>query len=172
MARLQFLNTGPNQVPGLIVMSLSDKIANLPDLDPAYEQVVVLFNASDTPQSFAMSGLAGQGFRLHPVQANSADSVVRSATFDPATGVFNVPARTTAVFVQGETTQITIVKDARPDNKRKFHFSGDFGRFILKDWAGSPGRRVPAVEDIRRQRRDLHGTRGRAPRLVAARHRL
>ncbi len=143
MARLQFLNTGPNQVPGLIVMSLSDKIANLPDLDPAYEQAVVLFNASDTPQSFTIAGLAGQGFRLHPVQANSDDSVVRSATFDPATGVFNVPARTTAVFVQGETTQITIVKDARPDNKRKFHFSGDFGHFILKDWAGAQGGEFP-----------------------------
>ena len=143
MARLQFLNTGPNQVPGLIVMSLSDKIANLPDLDPAYEQTVVLFNAGDTAQSFAIAGLAGQGFRLHPVQAGSADSVVRSATFDPATGVFNVPARTTAVFVQGETTQITIAKDARPDSKRKFRFGGDFGRFTLKDWPGAQGGEFP-----------------------------
>ena len=143
MARLQFLNTGPDQVPGLIVMSLSDKNSKLPDLDPAYEQIVVLFNASDTAQSFTIAGLASQGFRLHPVQANSADGVVRSATFDPATGVFSVPARTTAVFVQGETTQITIVKDARPDSKRSFHFSGDLGRFTLKDWDGRHGGDFP-----------------------------
>ena len=112
MARLQFLNTGPDQVPGLIVMSLSDKLANLPDLDPAHEQIVVLFNASDTAQSFTLADAKNQGFRLHPVQASSEDATVRAAGFNPATGQFDVPPRTTAVFVQGERTQITIVKDA------------------------------------------------------------
>ena len=139
MARLQFLNTGPDQVPGLIVMSLSDKLADLPDLDPAHEQIVVLFNASDTAQSFTLADAKTQGFRLHPVQANSEDATVRAATFNPATGQFDVPPRTTAVFVQGERTQITIVKDAQPDNKRNFHFEGDLGRFILKDWEGPQG---------------------------------
>jgi hypothetical protein len=123
----------------LIVMSLSDKIASLPDLDPAHEQIVVLFNASDTTQSFMLADAKNQGFRLHPVQANSEDATVRAAAFNPATGQFDVPPRTTAVFVQGERTQITIVKDAQPDNKRNFHFEGDLGRFILKDWEGPQG---------------------------------
>jgi pullulanase-type alpha-1,6-glucosidase len=139
MARLQFLNTGRDQTPGVIVMSLSDKIANLPDLDPAHEQIVVVFNASDTAQDFTAAGAAGLGFRLHPVQASSADALVRGASFNPVTGTFSVPARTTAVFIQGERTQITIAKDTRPDNKRNFQFEGDLGRFILKDWPGPQG---------------------------------
>jgi pullulanase len=40
----------------------------------------------------------GQGFALHPVQADSQDPVVRQAAFDPATGTLTVPARTVAVF--------------------------------------------------------------------------
>jgi len=39
---------------------------------------------------------------LHPVQANSYDDVVKSANFDVTTGEFEVPARTTAVFVAPE----------------------------------------------------------------------
>jgi pullulanase-type alpha-1,6-glucosidase len=136
MARLQFLNTGPDQVPGMIVMTLSDKVGSLPDIDPNHEAVVVLFNASDTPQTFAVPGTAGQGFRLHPVQTNSADTTVRQAAFDPSTGTFSVPARTTAVFVQGERTQITIMKDAQPNSSRNFQFEGDLGRFNLKDSGG------------------------------------
>jgi hypothetical protein len=141
MSRLQFYNTGPDQIPGLIVMSLSDKVASLPDIDPNYEQVVVLFNASDTSQTFSVPGAAGQGFRLHPIQAQSPDATVRQAAFDPASGAFSVPARTTAVFVRGESTRITIAKDARPNSKRNFRFEGNYpggsGFFNLDD-AGSP----------------------------------
>ncbi|WP_390891279.1 alpha-1,6-glucosidase domain-containing protein [Dactylosporangium roseum] len=36
----------------------------------------------------------------HPVQAASADPVVRQSTFDSAHGSFIVPARTVAVFVE------------------------------------------------------------------------
>ncbi len=138
-ARLKFLNTGPNQIPGVIVMSISDQVANLPDLDPQHEQVVVIFNGDDTEQTITIAGAAGHGFRLHPVQSDSADAVVRAARFDPAAGEFRVPARTTAVFVQGERTQITIAKDARPNSKRNFHFEGDLGRFILDDTGSSDG---------------------------------
>ena len=133
MGRLKFYNTGPNQVPGLIVMSLSDKVPTLPDLDPAREQIVVLFNATDEPQVYTIAELAGQGFRLHPVQTNSADPVVRGAWFNPQTGAFTVPARTTAVFVQGEKTTITIQKVAQPKSVRNFKFVGDLGKFKLDD---------------------------------------
>jgi len=142
MARLQFLNTGPNQVPGLIVMSISDKLANLPDLDPKYEQIVVLFNATDEVQNYTVAGIVGQGFRLHPVQFRSADKVVRSASFDPATGRFTVPARTSAVFVQSDKTTLTLVKDAQPDVNRNFQFSGDLGKFELDDPGRNDGDRV------------------------------
>lgn len=95
--QVSFLNTGPDQVPGLIVMSISD---NGPvDLDPRHDRIVVLFNANDQAQTFADASLAGLRLALHPVQAHSADPVVRRARFDAASGTFSVPARTTAVFV-------------------------------------------------------------------------
>jgi pullulanase-type alpha-1,6-glucosidase len=96
-ARLSFLNTGPNQVAGLIVMQLSDTTGA--NIDKHYKRIVVLFNANDQAQTFAAPGLQGLRLRLHPVQAFSADWRVRTSTFNRITGTFVVPARTTAVFV-------------------------------------------------------------------------
>jgi len=92
---LTFLNTGPNQIPGLIVMHLNDA----DNLDPNFNHIVVLFNANKESLTFANSGFIGKEYSLHPVQQNSADPVVRTAAFDSATGSFTVPGRTTAVFV-------------------------------------------------------------------------
>ena len=102
-ARLQFLNTGPDQIPGLIVMSLSDTTGD--NLDPQYDRIVVLFNADDEELSFTDEALAGRAMELHPVLAASADPVVTGATWDSATSTFTVPGRTTAVFVQAEGTE-------------------------------------------------------------------
>ncbi|MCP4200736.1 MAG: pullulanase-type alpha-1,6-glucosidase [bacterium] len=96
ISRLAFLNTGPAQVPGLIVMNLSDPDG---DFDNLRESITVLFNATDDPQDFAAPALAGFDFELHKVQQASADPVVMTSSFDVATSTFSVPARTTAVFV-------------------------------------------------------------------------
>jgi hypothetical protein len=101
--RVAFHNTGPAQERGLIVMSIADTVGT--DLDPGRHEIVVLFNASDDPQSFAMPAAVGDPFRLHSVQRSSADPVVRTATFDPATGAFAVPPRTTAVFEHTTSVQ-------------------------------------------------------------------
>jgi Ca2+-binding RTX toxin-like protein len=50
--------------------------------------------------SFPIADYTGMLFWLHPVQMSSTDEVVQLASFDPGTGTFAVPARTTAVFVQ------------------------------------------------------------------------
>jgi pullulanase len=103
LARLHFENTGPDQIPGLIVMSLADQVDGLPELDQNYDLVVVLFNASDEAQTFSAASLPDVSLSLHPVQANSTtDAVVKQATFDAKTNVFRIPARTTAVFVAAE----------------------------------------------------------------------
>jgi pullulanase-type alpha-1,6-glucosidase len=94
---LTFHNTGPEQIPGLIVMSLSDGEQNL---DPVAKRIVVLFNATDETQTFTETSLSGAWLRLHPVQARGYDPVVKDATFEFRTGTFIVPPRTTAVFVQ------------------------------------------------------------------------
>jgi pullulanase-type alpha-1,6-glucosidase len=96
-ARLRFHNTGPDQVPGVIVMSLSDLYGT--DIDPRFEMIVVVFNASDETQEITEPALAGMKMQLHPVQLRSKDQVVRDSKFNSTNGTLSVPARTTAVFV-------------------------------------------------------------------------
>ncbi|HNT78147.1 MAG TPA: DUF3372 domain-containing protein, partial [Anaerolineae bacterium] len=105
--RLTFFNTGPEQTPGLIVMALSDAVGA--DLDPDYELLVVLFNATQTPQTFAIDAFQGTDFALHPILAASADPVVRAARYDKTTGAFTVPGRTTAVFAAAKAPEISIL---------------------------------------------------------------
>ncbi len=103
--RLVFHNTGPDQVPGLIVMELADPSRDpLPggDLDRDADGIVVVFNATDDPVTYQLPSLKGADIALHTVQAESADPIVRSAAFDTGTGTFTVPARTTAVFVEAK----------------------------------------------------------------------
>jgi pullulanase-type alpha-1,6-glucosidase len=99
MARLEFHNTGPEQTPGLIVMSLSDKEGE--DLDPEHDLIVVIFNATGEEVTFEAEAVRGLELSLHPVLAASSDAVVQGSSFDADTGAFTVPARTTAVFVEG-----------------------------------------------------------------------
>lgn len=102
MARVDFKNTGSEQIPGLIVMSIDDGIG-LENIDPKNDAVVVLINATTEQQSISIEGATG--FTLHTTQSDldSADAIVRDARFNEST--FTIPALTTAVFVkiQGET---------------------------------------------------------------------
>ncbi len=96
-SRLTFHNMGSGQADGLIVMEIADDQAV--DLDPLYENVVVLFNANKVDQDFTIGGLAGVPFELHPVLQASNDPRMGVASYDSGSGNFFVPARTTAVFV-------------------------------------------------------------------------
>jgi pullulanase-type alpha-1,6-glucosidase len=103
--RLAYHNTGPSQLPGLIVMSLSDLTGD--DLDPNHQLIVVLINANDEAQTFTEAALIGLALELHPVQQNSVDPVVGTTSFDAATGTFVIPGRTTAVFVVTQQPELT-----------------------------------------------------------------
>jgi pullulanase/glycogen debranching enzyme len=94
--RLTYYNTGVDQVPGLIVMRLTDDV-NGEDIDPSWEDIVVLINASPDEVEYTDLDFAAASLSLHPVQAASADPVVRGSSF--ALGTFTVPGRTSAVFV-------------------------------------------------------------------------
>ncbi|MFN8376661.1 MAG: pullulanase-type alpha-1,6-glucosidase, partial [Anaerolineae bacterium] len=96
MDHVSFLNTGPDQQPGVIVYVLSDTVEGA-DLDPNYQMVVVIFNASPDAITFSDESLAAMSFELHPILQNSQDAIVQTAAF--ADGAFTVPGRTTAVFV-------------------------------------------------------------------------
>ena len=89
---VSFLNTGPEQIPGLIVMRLNDA----DNLDSNYKELVVFFNARPDAVTFSNTSLAGE-YVLHSIQQDSADDVVKGASYE--NGTFNVPGRTTAVFV-------------------------------------------------------------------------
>ncbi len=87
---LSFLNSGPQQLPGVIVMHLHAQSA-------PYRDVVVVFNASGKAAEIKDPSLAPLKLSLHPVLAASADPVVKGSK---ATGnMLSVPALTTAVFV-------------------------------------------------------------------------
>ncbi len=94
-AKVEFLNGGPGQVPGLIAMVVRDDAA---EDDDEHDLVAVLINAAPGPQSLAAPVLAGRRLRLHPVHLMSPDAVARTAAFDRATGTFTIPGRTAVVF--------------------------------------------------------------------------
>ncbi len=93
--RVYFLNTGPDQIPGVIVMLISDTVGE--DLDTAYDAIVVVFNATDDDITFSSEALSGFNWELHPVQQASYDPIVQTSSAED--GILSVPARTTAVFV-------------------------------------------------------------------------
>jgi pullulanase len=92
---LTFLNTGPKQTPGLIVMKLDDNGANY----GPYHHIVVFFNATNAQITFTNEALAGLQLHLHPVQQHSSDPTVTQSTFNAKEGTATIPALTTAVFV-------------------------------------------------------------------------
>lgn len=95
MSQLRFLNTGPEQIPGVIVMTIADA----GNLDANYAGIAVIFNGSDETIEFADDSFISTAYVLHPIHAQSADAIVRDAAFDGETGTFTVPAMTAAVFV-------------------------------------------------------------------------
>jgi pullulanase len=92
-AGLSFLNSGPQQTPGLIVMRLTGAV----NTGNPYRNVVVVFNASGKPVDYKDPALAPLKLSLHPALAASSDPVVRGSTANGNT--LSVPALTTAVFV-------------------------------------------------------------------------
>ena len=108
--RVLFHNTGPNQLPGLIVMSIDDAEDTAVDLDRHYENIYVVVNANDEAQSFMSGDAAGLNLALHLVQMDSADLLVQTSSFDSASGMFTVPGRTTAVFVLYESP-VSLIDD-------------------------------------------------------------
>ncbi|MCI3270202.1 pullulanase-type alpha-1,6-glucosidase [Streptomyces cylindrosporus] len=83
-SKLSFPLSGKDETPGVITMELGD--------------LVVVFNATPAEQKQRVTALAGTGYRLHPVQAAGADSIVKSSSYERESGTFAVPGRTVAVF--------------------------------------------------------------------------
>jgi pullulanase/glycogen debranching enzyme len=89
--RLTFPLGGPGETPGVLVMCLDGT-----GLDPQWQQIVVVFNATESPVT---QRVPARALRLHPELVESGDPLLRTATADPVTGTVNVPARSVAVYV-------------------------------------------------------------------------
>ncbi|CAN7260574.1 pullulanase-type alpha-1,6-glucosidase [Duganella sp. LjRoot269] len=98
--RLRFHNTGPQQVPGLIVMSIDGQHPQH-YAGAKYKSVVALFNVDKVAKTIAVPELAGRKLKVHKIQRKSgSDTLARTATYASATGSFTIPPRTTVVFVE------------------------------------------------------------------------
>jgi pullulanase len=95
---VRFYNTGPEQEPGLIVMSISDD--PMEPIDLIYEVAFVLFNADPEAIRYQLVGWKIAGLRLHPMLETL--DLASQGSFDEATQSFQVPGRSTVVFVGGE----------------------------------------------------------------------
>ena len=93
--RLTFHNTGPDQQPGIIAISLSDGSCHGAPLDDNYDGIVILFNADNEKQTFDSNF---ENLQLHPIQQQSTDDIIRTAEHYGSR--FTIPAQSAAVFVQ------------------------------------------------------------------------
>ncbi|NOW01643.1 pullulanase-type alpha-1,6-glucosidase [Isoptericola chiayiensis] len=98
--KVTFPGSGPDAVPGVIVMAIDDTVGA--DVDPALDGVLVVFNASPEAATVDLPDLAGRGFELSPVQAGGVDPVVQETSWDGDAGSVTVPARTVAVLVEAQ----------------------------------------------------------------------
>ncbi|AVQ00106.1 DUF3372 domain-containing protein [Ahniella affigens] len=97
-SRLRFANTGPSQIPTLLVGRLDGRGL----VGERFQALTYLINVDKNPVSITIADAADQDWVLHPVQRSprSADARLRKdSRFDRATGRFTIPARTAAVFV-------------------------------------------------------------------------
>ena len=98
--RVDFHNVGAAQVPGLIVMTITDGTCeDLADLDPNTDNVAVFINATQTLKSFPAAGtpLDGKPWILHRALEDGSDP--RKSQMRFTNNTFDVPARSIAVFL-------------------------------------------------------------------------
>ena len=96
-AKLTFPVSGTwTQVPGVILMLLDDTVGQ--PVDDRLARIAVVFNGTPWPVRQQASAVPGASWTLHPVQQSGADAIVRASLF--VDGVFMVPGRTAAVFVE------------------------------------------------------------------------
>ncbi|MFQ2343320.1 pullulanase-type alpha-1,6-glucosidase [Aeromonas dhakensis] len=104
--RVDFRNTGPDQVPGLIVMTVDDGINAGADLDPAIDGLVVMINATNAPQSISnFRDGNDQPIDLTSLQLSPAhhggESIARDAAVNG--GTLTLGAWSAAVFVKPQS---------------------------------------------------------------------
>jgi pullulanase-type alpha-1,6-glucosidase len=96
--RVTLLNTGPDQVPGL----LGALIDGAGYAGANFKRVAYFINAAPVPATLVVPHTASSDFELHPVhraQTGADKRVQREAKFDAVRTTFRIPARSAVVFV-------------------------------------------------------------------------
>lgn len=96
--RVGYHNTGPDQIPGLIAMTISDGSCTSEDLDPNLDGVLILFNSDRQTREI---DLGVTGLEIHPNLQNGADGVLIQAT--ETNGLINIPPISAAVFIKPQS---------------------------------------------------------------------
>lgn len=139
--RVDFRNTGPDQVPGLIVMTVDDGVNAGADLDPAIDGLVVMINATNAPQSIGdfrdgndqpidLSGMVLSS------KHRAVDSIATGAAYN--NGQLTLGAWSAAVFVKPQSgaqgAGLPISKKTDLSTLPPFGTSGIFIRGFLGQW--------------------------------------
>ncbi|EAR11111.1 pullulanase-type alpha-1,6-glucosidase [Reinekea blandensis] len=125
--RVAFHNTGENQTPGVIAMSIDDGASAPSNLDDQYDAIVVVFNYTNTSQDVVVEGAAN--FTQHAAQSETSGVSFNAAAAEGPT--FTVPALTAAVFVaaEGDLTAGLPAGDVAPFGETTLYARGSFA-----DW--------------------------------------
>ncbi|WP_260392262.1 pullulanase-type alpha-1,6-glucosidase [Aeromonas hydrophila] len=139
--RVDFRNTGPDQEPGLIVMTVDDGINAGADLDPAIDGLVVMINATNAPQSISdFRDGNDQPIDLSTLQLSPAhhggESIARDAAANG--GTLTLGAWSAAVFVKPQSgaqgAGLPISKKTDLSTLPPFGTTGIFIRGFLGQW--------------------------------------
>ncbi|MCC2031694.1 pullulanase-type alpha-1,6-glucosidase [Microbacterium allomyrinae] len=98
--KVTFPGSGPDAAPGVLTMLIDDLVGD--DVDPKLDGALVVFNSSPDAATQVVPELAGRSFALTPALAKGSDAVVKTTTWDAATGTITVPARSAVVLVDRE----------------------------------------------------------------------
>lgn len=104
--RVDFRNTGPDQVPGLIVMTVDDGASVGADLDPTIDGLVVMINATNQSQSIGDfrdgndQPIDLTSLRLSPAH-HASNSIARDAVANG--GTLTLGAWSAAVFIKPQS---------------------------------------------------------------------
>jgi len=118
--RVAYHNTGPDQIPGIIAMTISDGVCTDDDLDNNLDGILVLFNADKTNKTIELNL---KSMQMHEIHTESADPVQKHST--EANGTFTIPGLTVSVYVKPQ--------------------QGNRGEFLCNKWKGSvkePGAQI------------------------------
>ncbi|WP_323883292.1 pullulanase-type alpha-1,6-glucosidase [Aeromonas hydrophila] len=139
--RVDFRNTGPDQEPGLIVMTVDDGINAGADLDPAIDGLVVMINATNAPQSVSDfrdgndQPIDLSTLQLSPVH-HGGESIARDAAVNG--GTLTLGAWSAAVFVKPQSgaqgTGLPVGKKTDLSTLPPFGTTGIFIRGFLGQW--------------------------------------